>query len=91
MESIFDSYSGFASDGGDKSELEDLLIKDGIKRFIVDGIATDYCVKATVLNGRNAGFQVDLMVDFCRGVSPETSAAAIQEMKEAGVNVLASP
>jgi nicotinamidase/pyrazinamidase len=85
MNAKFDSYSGFADDGGSKTELDDFLLKDGIKRLFIYGLATDYCVKATVLDARKAGYQVELILDLCRGVSPETTESAIKEMKENGV------
>jgi nicotinamidase/pyrazinamidase len=80
----FDSYSGFADDGGHKTQLDSLLRKDGIQKLIIYGLATDYCVKATVLDALEAGYQVELVLDLCRGISPETTAEAIEEMKERG-------
>src|SRR4030043_362717 len=45
----YEGYSGFQDDGGKKTELEELLKKDKIKKLVIFGIATDYCVKATAL------------------------------------------
>ena len=84
----FDSYSGFVDDGGNKTGLDRLLRRDGIKKVIIYGLATDYCVKATVLHAVELGYQVELLVDFCRGLSPETSERAVKEMKEKGVVVV---
>ena len=83
----FDSYSGFADDGGHKTELDKLLQQEGIKKLIIYGLATDYCVKATVLDALDAGYQVELVLDLCRGVSPETTESAIQEMKTKGATI----
>jgi len=44
----YDSYSGFQDDGGAKTEMDQILKRNGVKKLIVYGIATDYCVKATV-------------------------------------------
>jgi len=88
MHPKFDSYSGFADDGGLKTELDDLLQRDGIKKVIVYGLATDYCVKATVMHAIEAGYEVDLIVELCRGVSPDTTADAIEEMEEKGATIL---
>ena len=88
MDPNFDSYSGFADDGGHHTELNSLLQKDGIKKVIVFGLATDYCVKATALDALEAGYEVDLIVDLCRGVSPETSASSLEEMQARGVNLI---
>ena len=86
----FDSYSGFADDGGRKTELDNLLRQDGIKKLIIYGLATDYCVKATVLDALDAGYQVELVLDLCRGVSPETTESAIKEMQAKGAKIISS-
>ena len=88
MHPKFDSYSGFADDGGQKTELHNHLRRDGIKKIIVYGLATDYCVKATALDAIEAGFEVDLIVELCRGVSPDTTAAALEEMEARGVAII---
>jgi nicotinamidase/pyrazinamidase len=90
MDSLFDSYSGFADDGGHKTELDNLLHRDSIQRLIIYGLATDYCVKATVLDALESGYQVDVALDLCRGVSPETTESAIREMKARGAIILAN-
>ena len=84
----FDSYSGFADDGGHKTELERILREDGIQKLIIYGLATDYCVKATVLDALEAGFQVELILELCRGVSPDTTETAIQEMEAQGATII---
>jgi nicotinamidase/pyrazinamidase len=88
MDPKFDSYSGFADDGGHKTELGNLLQKDGIKKVLVYGLATDYCVKATALDAIEAGYRVDLILDLCRGVNPDTTASALEEMEARGVAII---
>jgi nicotinamidase/pyrazinamidase len=88
MDPKYDSYSGFQDDGGKKTDLDQVLKKDGIKKLIVYGIATDYCVRATALDGVAAGYNVVLIRNFCRGVSPDTSQKAVEEMKVKGIVVL---
>ncbi len=88
MDAGFDSYSGFADDGGHRTKLDELLRQDGIRKLIIFGLATDYCVKATVLDAVEAGYPVELNRALCRGVGPETTESAIQEMKQKGVNVV---
>jgi len=88
MDPKFDSYSGFADDGGHRTDLDDLLQNDGIKKVMAYGLATDYCVKATALDAIAAGYEVDLIVDLCRGVSPETTAGALEEMAAKGVVII---
>ena len=60
----------------------------GITTVICGGLATDYCVKNTVLQLRDAGFEVILNKAACRGIAPETIAVAIQEMEAAGVKFI---
>jgi nicotinamidase/pyrazinamidase len=88
MDPKFDSYSGFADDGGHKTELRNLLQKDGIKKVLVYGLATDYCVKATALDAIAAGYRVDLVLDLCRAVSPDTTTSALEEMAARGVAII---
>jgi len=88
MDPNFDSYSGFADDGGHKTDLDNQLQRDGIKKVMVYGLATDYCVKATALDAIEAGYRVDLILDLCRGVSSDTTASALEEMAARGVAII---
>jgi len=85
MDAKFDSYSGFADDGGDKTELHDLLLKDGIEKLLIFGLATDYCVTATAIHAADAGFKVTVIEGLSRGVAPDTTAKALEEMKAKGI------
>ncbi|NDY73221.1 bifunctional nicotinamidase/pyrazinamidase [Desulfobacter hydrogenophilus] len=87
MDPAFDSYSGFFDDGKKETGLADILKNAGIKKLIIYGLATDYCVKATVMDAIMLGFDVTLIKDLCRGVTPESTAAALEEMKAAGVDI----
>jgi len=80
----FDSYSGFADDQGKKTQLEELLKTDGITDLIIYGLATDVCVKATVLDAIKADFRVTLLEDLCRGVVPQNTTSAIEQMSQKG-------
>lgn len=84
----YDSYSGFQDDGGRKTELDSLLKKYKIKTVIIYGIATDYCVRATALDAVAAGYKVILLKSLSRGVDPENSHQAINDMKAKGVIIL---
>lgn len=77
-------YSGFAG-----VELKEELDAMGVTRIFVCGLATDYCVKATALDGVRHGFDVVLIEDACRGVGVEDGsvARALDEMKQAGVTL----
>ena len=65
---------------------QNLLRRKGVERIFVGGLATDYCVKQTVLDGLKQGFKVVLLGDAIRAVnlSPDDGAAAIDEMVRAG-------
>jgi nicotinamidase/pyrazinamidase len=85
MDARFDSYSGFADDGGGKTELDDHLRKDGIEKLLIFGLATDYCVKATAIDAAAAGFEVTVIEGLSRGVAPDTTDKALEEMKAKGI------
>jgi nicotinamidase/pyrazinamidase len=74
-------YSGFQD-----TRLADVLRERGVERLFVAGLATDYCVKNTVLDARELGFDVTVVEDAVRGVevAPGDSARAIEEMRAAG-------
>jgi nicotinamidase/pyrazinamidase len=74
-------YSSFH--GGN---LADVLRERGVDRVFVAGLATDYCVKNTVLDARREGFDVTVIEDAIRGidVEPGDSDRALDEMRRAG-------
>lgn len=76
-----DAYSSF-----DGTDLAEHLRERGVTTVIIGGIATDYCVKATVLSALEEGFKVIVLLDGCRGVNvqPNDSNDAILEMTAAG-------
>jgi len=88
MDPKYDSYSGFQDDGGKKTNLDKLLKKDNIKKVVVYGIATDYCVRATALDAVAAGYKVIMIKNLSRGVAPDTSQKAMDEMKAKGIVIL---
>jgi len=88
MDTHYDSYSGFQDDGGKKTQMDETLKKAGIKKLVVYGIATDYCVHATAVDGAAAGYKVIMINSLSRGVAPDTSKKAIEDMKAKGILVL---
>jgi nicotinamidase/pyrazinamidase len=84
----FDSYSCFQDDGGQETELDEILKKQGIKTLIIFGIATDYCVRWTALDGLANGYKIRVIKSLCRGVDPATSAQALQEIQKKGAEIL---
>jgi nicotinamidase/pyrazinamidase len=89
-----DSYSGFFDNGHRRSTgLADYLREQGVDEVYVMGLATDYCVKFTALDAvQRAGLKATVIEDGSRGVNlrPGDSQAAIEAMREAGVNVVRS-
>jgi nicotinamidase/pyrazinamidase len=83
-----DSYSGFEATDAAGTGLAERLRGLGVERIFVGGLATDYCVKFTVLDGLKEGFKVTLLEDAIRGVNlrPDDSDRAIDAMVRAGAD-----
>ena len=84
------SYSGFGGVNYAGPNLEELLKSRNVTDLYIGGLATDYCVKQTVLDGLKLGFKVYLLEDAVRAVNlkPTDGAKAIKEMKKAGAKVI---
>lgn len=80
------AYSGFegVAAGDGRTSLADWLRSHGVTDLDVGGIATDHCVRATVVDALREGFAVRLLTDTIAGVAPETTDAALAEMRTAG-------
>jgi len=90
-----DGYSGFTMRDPLTSvtvptELDGLLRSRGIRRVVVCGLATDYCVRATALDASALGYQTSVLVDGVRAVDlqPGDGAGALAELVEAGVELV---
>lgn len=86
-----DGYSGFTmkdpeSDETMPTELASILQEWGVTKLVVTGLATDYCVKATALDGISGGFSVQLMASAVRSVDlePGDGERALAEVEAAG-------
>lgn len=85
-----DSYSAFFDNGRRaKTPLDDWLQQHGIKSLLIMGLATDYCVKYTVLDALALGYQTTVISDGCRGVNlqPQDSQQAFDAMRDAGASI----
>jgi nicotinamidase/pyrazinamidase len=89
-----DGYSAFGvRDPGtgevEATGLESLLRDAGVRRVLVAGLATDYCVKETVLDARRLGFETVVLLDGVRAVDlqPGDGDRALDRMREAGAEV----
>lgn len=80
-----DGYSGF-----DGTNLTQILRAQGVAEVWVGGLATDYCVKHTVLDGLRAGFEVKALADAMLPVNlkPGDGEQAIAEMRAAGAEIV---
>ena len=84
-----DGYSAFDGHLDDGRSLGEALASHGISRLVVTGLATDYCVRASVLDARRASFDVVVVADAILGVEvhPGDSARALDEMRKAGATI----
>ncbi|MFO7600584.1 MAG: isochorismatase family protein [Candidatus Desulfacyla sp.] len=88
QDSRYDSYSGFQDDGGAKTEMDKILKRNMVRKVVVYGLATDYCVKATAIDAARTGYKVIVVEDLCKGVAPDTTQKALEEMKAQGIQVV---
>jgi nicotinamidase/pyrazinamidase len=84
-----DSYSGFDGLDARGLRLAEVLGQRGVTRLVIGGLATDYCVKQTALDGLRLGFEVVVIEDAVRGVDlrPGDAEQALEEMKQGGALV----
>ncbi|MEG0069983.1 bifunctional nicotinamidase/pyrazinamidase [Cetobacterium sp.] len=86
-----DSYSGFFDNGKLKeTNLLEILKENLVTELFILGLATDYCVKYTVLDALELGFKVNVVSNGCKGVnlSPNDSDNALLEMKNKGAKII---
>ena len=91
-----DSYSAFReNDRATGTGLDGWLKERGFRRLFLCGLATDYCVFWSALDGRSLGYEVFVVEDASRGIAAPTESgttldAARRSMLEAGVQLVAS-
>jgi nicotinamidase/pyrazinamidase len=85
-----DGYSAFEATTADGRTLLDDLRSRGISALYVGGLATDYCVRATVLDARRAGFPVTVLTDGIAGIGGDDVIRALDEMRLAGASLVSS-
>ena len=86
-----DSYSAFReNDRLTRTGLAGYLRERGLERITMCGLATDFCVAFSAIDGREAGFEVTVVTGACRGIDIDGSVVrAMRSMSEAGVSVRA--
>lgn len=87
-----DAYSAFEAFDPTGATLANLLRQAGVDKLLVGGLATDYCVRATVLDALKLGFAVTVLTDCIAGVDlqPGDSQQALDEMVKAGAELAVS-
>ena len=87
-----DDYSEFAGKDEQGCSLDEVLRGHGVKRIYVVGLATDYCVLETVLEGLKYGYDVYAVTDAMRAVNvnPDDGEKALYRMASSGANLVTS-
>ncbi|MDF3297737.1 isochorismatase family protein [Streptomyces tropicalis] len=97
VDAVFDkgayaaAYSGFEGADENGVPLADWLRERGVDEVDVVGIATDHCVRATALDAVRAGLRTQVLLDLTAGVAQETTGRALEEMRQAGVELTGKP
>lgn len=96
IEAVFDkgeyaaAYSGFEG-RHDADALADWLRGRGVDSLEIMGIATDHCVRATAIDAARLGFATRVRLDLTAGVAAPTVERALDEMRDAGVELAGAP
>ena len=87
------AYSAFEGTvvGSEGQALADELAARGVRALDVVGIATDYCVAASATDAASSGLATRVLLEFCAGVAPETTATAVAAMVDRGIDVVGRP
>ena len=91
MKSDVDSYSCFFDViKNNPTNAHEQLQSKGIKTLYFCGVATDYCVKSSVIDALELGYEVYVIEDCIAAVNPNDIPASIQAMKEKGAKIITS-
>lgn len=92
VEADQDTHSAFAATGSNSLPLHEVLWRQGIDTFYVTGLATEYGVRATVLDGLKNGYQVHVLKDAIAAINRNRGdgSRALDEMKQAGAHLIKS-
>ncbi|WAZ22050.1 isochorismatase family protein [Streptomyces cinnabarinus] len=97
IDAVFDkgayaaAYSGFEGVDENGVTLADWLRAREVGEVDVVGIATDHCVRATAVDAAREGFRTHVLLDLTAGVAEATTDRALEEMREAGVELTGKP
>ncbi|MEC4015126.1 isochorismatase family protein [Streptomyces sp. H27-D2] len=93
IDAVFDkgaysaAYSGFEGVDENGTSLAAWLRARQVTEVDVVGLATDHCVRATALDAARAGLRTQVLLDLTAGVAEQTTQRAVQELREAGVEL----
>jgi nicotinamidase/pyrazinamidase len=87
-----DDYSEFAGKDEQGHSLDEVLKAHGVEKIYVVGLATDYCVLETVLDGIKNGYEVYAVTDAMRAVNvePDDGEKALYKMASSGAHLVTS-
>lgn len=81
-----DSYSAFLeNDHTTSTGLAGYLIERHLTRLYICGLAYDYCVRYSAVDGNRLGFETIIVEDACRSVAPQSAQAATAQLADCGV------
>jgi nicotinamidase/pyrazinamidase len=85
------AYSGFEGADGAGTPLADWLREHDVDQVDIAGIATDYCVHATAADAARAGFATRVLLGLTAGVSPDSTAKAIEDLRTLSISLTGTP
>ena len=85
------AYSGFEGADADGVPLAAWLRDRSVTAIDIAGLTADYCVRATATDAATAGFDTRVMLHLTAGVAADTTKAALDEMRTAGVELAGNP
>ncbi len=86
-----DSYSAFFDNAKmGVTGLYRFLEHQKIAKLFFCGLASEFCVKHSVLDALELNFEVYLILDCCRGINPEDEKTALQQMQRDGAQIISS-
>lgn len=85
------AYSGFEGTTDEGMPLAVWLRDRNISAVDIVGVATDHCVRATALDAVRQGFDTRVLLGLTAGVAPETLDTALEQMRDAGVELVGEP
>ncbi len=91
LSAAYSGFEGSTKEGGRTVGLGDWLAECGVKQVDIVGIATDHCVRATALDAARLGLSTRVLLDLTAGVAPESTTAALTQLREAGIELSGTP